>query len=121
MIQYHQESFVTINTAGKLDGYALDLNHPKGGSHARVLRQAFGLQDGDGSYLEREIRQNLRKSSITTKETNEHRRIYNTVVPITGRNGYKEEIEVGFIVDFPDNRFDGNTARLATAYLEGKK
>ena len=121
MIQYHQESFVTINTAGKLDGYALDLNHPKGGSHARVLRQAFGLQDGDGSYLEREIRQNLRKSSITAKETNEHGRIYNAVVPITGRNGHKEEIEVGFIVDFPDNRFDGNNARLTTVFLRGKK
>ncbi len=29
--------------------------------------------------------------------------------------------DIGFIVDFPDNRFDWNMARLTTAYLEGKK
>ena len=53
MIKYHQESFVTIDTAGKLEGYALNINHPSGGSHARVIRRAFGLSDSDGEYLEK--------------------------------------------------------------------
>ena len=121
MIRYHQDSFVEIDTAGKLDGYALNINHPSGGSHARVIRRAFGLSDGDGEYLEKQIRQNLINASITIKKTTEHGRIYNALIPITGRNGHTEEMEVGFIVDFPDDKFTGDTARLTTAYMRGHK
>lgn len=121
MIKYHQESFVIIDTAGKLDGYALNINHPRGGSHARVIRRAFGLSDGDGEYLEKQIRQNLIRATIKEKQTANFGRIYNAFVPITGKNGNEEEIEVGFIVDFPDERFDGNTARLTTVYMRGRK
>lgn len=116
MIQYHQESFVEIDTARKLDGYALNINHETGGSHARVIRRAFGLSDGDGEYLGKQIRQNLIRATIKDKRTAGHGRIYNALVPITGKNGHTEEIEVGFIVDFPDDRFNGNAARLTTVY-----
>lgn len=117
MIQYHQENFVEIDANGKFENYVLKSDNPK----SRVLQSAFNLKQGDGEYLENQIRENLKHAQITAKDTDIHGRRYRALIPITGKNGHREEIEVGFIVDFPDNRFDGNMARLITAYLEGKK
>ena len=116
MIQYHQESFVEIDRKGKLEGYVLDPNRPK----VKTLQTAFGLRQGDGNYLETQIRENLRFARITNKDTDEYGRRYKAYVPIMGKNGHREDIEVGFIVDFPNNRYNGGMARLATAYLPGR-
>ncbi len=116
MIQYHQDSFVEIDIAGKLEGYVLDPNRPK----VRTIQSAFGLKQGDGEYLEKQIRENLRVARIINNDTDKFGRRYRAYIPITGKNGHREEIEVGFIVDFPNNGFDGNSARLATAYLPGR-
>ena len=117
MIRYHQENFVEIDTNGKFENYVLKSDNPK----SRGLQSAFNLKLGDGEYLENQIRENLKHAQITAKDTDIHGRRYRALIPITGKNGHGEEIEVGFIVNFPDNRFDGNMARLTTAYLEGKK
>ena len=58
MIGYHQENFVEIDVAGKFESYMLDPNRPK----ARTIQAAFGLRQGDGEYLEKQVRENLRNA-----------------------------------------------------------
>ncbi len=116
MIQYHQENFVEIDVTGKFEHYALDPNRQK----VRTVQAAFGLRQGDGEYLEKQIRENLRNAIIKNGDTDKFGRRYKAYIPITGKNGHREEIEVGFIVDFPNMSYNGNVARLTTAYLPGR-
>ena len=121
-MKHMQDRFIKIDADGKLNGYSLNPTHPKGGDKANVFMAAFGYEQGDGALLEAEIRKNIKHAEIITKDKDLYGRRYRAYIPITGKNGHRETIEVGFVVDSinaPKPIF--GKARLTTAFLGGKK
>ena len=113
---------VVIDSEGKFKNYCLNPESDRGKSKARTFKSALGFEQDDYKYLEEQIRAGLSTAKIEAKESTEWGRIYNSIIPVKGKEGNTVDVTVGWIFDYKTSAaYNGNEARLVTAYIDTSK
>lgn len=89
---------VTINAKGKLEGYALNPDHPTGKHKARVFKSALGFTQADAAELERQIREKAPYYDAIEGMRDKYGQRWTVRIPIEGNNGRTVTVETGWIV-----------------------
>ena len=100
---------------GKLIGYSLMIDHPRGGGDkARVFRAALGLGPENAEVLEGAFLKAAREGEAVLLERTEYGDVYyiDFVLEFRGRSA---EVRSGWIVPA-----DGSATRLTTCFVNGK-
>lgn len=103
---------VSINAKGKLEGYALNPDHPTGKNKARVFKSALGFTQADAAELERQIREKAPYHEAIKGRRDKYGQRWTVRIPIEGNNGRTATVETGWIV-----RPDKLEPELTTAFV----
>jgi hypothetical protein len=95
----------------KLRDYALDPDHPVGGSKARVFRAALGFSRTDWAKLGDALVAGVQTEPIVGERPGPNGPVYEVVIPVSGPNGRTAHVTTAWAgVGAP---------RLVTAYIRG--
>lgn len=104
--------------AGKLAGYVLNPEHPRGGHKARVLLSALGMGPEHADMLEKRLLAGLRDIPALRHTNNEHGEAFKAFIPVLGPNGKTVEVSTTWIYDRDKaNGTISTTPRLTTAFV----
>jgi uncharacterized protein YukE len=94
--------------AEKLTDYAMNPNHPRGRHKYRVISSATGLDTGDATYIEKQIREGVRGGTPIGGKSDEFGRRWTVDLPLSGPKG-TITVRTAWIVDA-----GSSTPRLVT-------
>ena len=103
---------VTIDTAGKLRGYALNPEHPTGKHKARVFKAMLGLTQKDAGNLERQIREQVKVCEWKEASESDFGKKYTVDIKVLGNNGKMATVRTGWIIGINES-----DPRLTSAYV----
>ena len=83
----------------KIEGYVLDLLHPRGRNKAIVLRSALGFEQLDWEMLRNSIITELPYHEAITGKTDQYCKRYNVIMPITGPNGRTLDVTTAWKIE----------------------
>ena len=96
----------------KLTTYALNLDHPAGGSKARVFESALGFNSSNADVLSNKLRQGVILTPAVLGNLDKFGQRAAVTMPIIGINGNSAWVRTGWIYD-PGS----SVPRLVTAYV----
>lgn len=96
----------------KIERYLLDVDHPQGGTKARLLL-SMGYDAHDWSQLESDLRKSHRKEDVVVVKTTSWGTRYELVGPLAGPSGDTVLFRSVWQIDLGTN-----TPRLITMYPE---
>jgi hypothetical protein len=97
----------------KLTKYALNTDHPKGRSHARLFRSELGIELQHWHFLYDQILERFPESQAILHKESEYGLEWEVPILVTGRNEAIRWVTTGWIVEYAITK-----PRLTTAYLE---
>jgi hypothetical protein len=83
----------------KIDGYALNPDHPDGSHKARVFKSALGYDRDNSQGLVDQIRDGVQRQAAVPKEIDEHGTRFGVDIPVTGPTGKSATVRTGSIYD----------------------
>jgi hypothetical protein len=83
----------------KIDGYALNPDHPDGSHKARVFKSALGYDRDNSQGLVDQIRDGVQRQAAVPKEIDEHGTRFGVDIPVTGPTGKSATVRTGWIYD----------------------
>ncbi|PAM93702.1 hypothetical protein B4N84_15610 [Flavobacterium sp. IR1] len=106
-------SITEKSVADKLNNYLLNKEHPVGGSKANWFEKALGFTKQNADKLAKQII--FDPSKAVSKGNNGHANMYEQIIPITGANGKKIDVQFNFAVP------NGETAPKLVGAIPTKK
>lgn len=100
----------------KLTGYALNLDHPKGGGKAVAFRDVLGYTKENASALADALRGGLGQWRARPRTATPYGQPYEVKMILTGANGRQATIKTGWLVER-----EGAAPRLISVYLYKQK
>jgi hypothetical protein len=97
----------------KLRDYALNPDHPVGGSKARVFRAALGFTRNDWATLGVALVEGLQTEPVVGNRAGPNGTVYEVVIPVTGLNGRTAPVTTAWEIA------GIGVPRLVTAYVRG--
>lgn len=104
-----------VFTPKKIFGYALNVDHPRGGNKARVFAAALGFTADNGDLLISALREGVPRQPAKLLEQTTHGDLYRVDVPVTGPAG-SAIVRTGWLVE---PGADG--PRLTSAFVKPSK
>lgn len=97
----------------KLEGYALNKEHPVGKHKAVAFEKILGYTKSNQEDLVREIRTGLAQYRASARKATQYGQPFEVQMVITGANGNTAKIKTGWIIDR-----DSDIPRLTTVYID---
>jgi len=97
-LDYSNENVDIIIPRGKLENYALNLEHSEGGPKAQYFKNVLGISQEDWMYMEEQIRIGLYEGEVNGIEIGEHGVKYFVNIGISGLNGVNKVIRTVWII-----------------------
>ena len=97
----------------KLEGYALNKNHPTGRDKAVAFEKYLGYTTDNQEELISQVRQGLEKYKAKGRKATQYGKPYEVSMVITGANGKTAKVKSGWIVDK-----GGDIPRLVSIYVD---
>lgn len=107
-------NFESVNIPdGKITGYALNKEHPKGKNKAVAFEKYLGYNVNTKEELLQEVYEGLKKYKCSKRAANQYGQPYEVAMVLKGANGKYARVKTGWIVD-------NNTSipRLTTIYVD---
>ncbi|MBQ7957826.1 MAG: hypothetical protein IJ279_07290 [Clostridia bacterium] len=101
----------------KTEGYLLNINHPKGGSKAKFMKDVLGYSQSDSKIFYKNVVASLIGKTPNKSETTPFgiKHTYNT--KITGKDGKSVSANVVVVIQKDNNRI---THKIVTVYPDKK-
>ena len=97
----------------KLEGYALNKNHPTGRDKAVAFEKYLGYTTDNQEELIGQVRQGLEKYQAKGRKVTQYGKPYEVAMMITGANGETARVKSGWIIDK-----GSDTPRLVSLYVD---
>ncbi|WP_425498846.1 DUF6883 domain-containing protein [Natronoglycomyces albus] len=98
---------------GKIAGYALKMDHPKGGGKARVIKSATGLGPEDADNVKQQIWAKANQTGPNTKGRNRWGQVWAVDIDLEGPKG-SVRVRTGWMTE------DNGVTRLTTVSFPPK-
>ena len=116
-VNINETNFPFKESINKYENYLLDLNHKKGGSKAKFLKEVLGYKSGDGEKLHKAILEGIKNKQPDNVENTNYGVKYTFNTSIKGLDGKYEQANVIIVVQNDNGKV---TWRIVTLY-PGKK
>jgi hypothetical protein len=116
-VNINETNFPFEESVNKYEKYLLDLNHKKGGSKAKFLKEVLGYKLGDGEKLHKAILEGIKNKQPDNVENTNYGVKYTFNTSIKGLDGKYEQANVIVVVQNDNGKV---TWRIVTLY-PGKK
>ena len=114
---FNSSLFSYAESREKYDGYLLDLNHVRGGSKAKFLKNVLGYKTGDGELLHKAISEAIDGKLPNKVVKTEYGTKYNFNAKIKGKDGTYHSANMTVVVQ---NDHGKTTWRLITLTPDDK-
>ncbi len=105
-----------VISSSKVQGYALNPDHPVGKNKAKVFQNALGYNQSNAEELVEQIQSKVTDYVAVPGKSDQYGQRYSVDIPIIGPNGRTAIVRTGWII-----RSESDKPELTTLYVKEKE